>query len=152
MHREFWFGNENIHLLSAQAVYPNGSEFMVQMKLLGYDSWYTNNYNHFQVDSERSNYLLHVSGGVGNEHPTYFASYQNKVEFSTYDKGCYKNCAKDDQFSGWWINAVGGCKSHQAYYFNYNGPFDKFHEKSSYHRINHYTYQPTFIELKVRRL
>uniref|UniRef100_A0A7M5VFW1 Fibrinogen C-terminal domain-containing protein n=1 Tax=Clytia hemisphaerica TaxID=252671 RepID=A0A7M5VFW1_9CNID len=85
LHREFWFGNENIHVLSAQAVYPKGSELKVQMKLLGYTSWYNNTFTHFQVDSERSNYLLHVSGGT-QKSATQFADYQNKVEFSTWDK------------------------------------------------------------------
>ena len=159
LHREFWFGNENIHLLSLQAVYPKGSELMINIRLQGYTGNYMNRYSHFQVDSERSHYLLHVSGASGNLHESYFTSYQNKVEFSTWDKdrdgtSSSYNCAKDYLFTGWWINGAGNsCTGYQAAGFNLNGPYDKYRIRGWYQRINTYSkYHPTFVEMKVRRL
>jgi len=158
LHREFWLGNENIHLLSLQAVYPKGSELMINMRLHGYTGNYWYRYSHFQVDSERSHYLLHVSGASGNLSPSVFVSYQNKVEFSTWDKdrdgSSSYNCAQSYQFSGWWINGAGNtCTGYQAAGFNLNGPYDKYRTRSWYQRINAYAKNhPTFVEMKVRRL
>ena len=125
----------------------------------GFSNHYINRYSHFQVDSERSHYLLHVSGGSGNLNPSYFTSYQNKVEFSTWDKdrdgtSSSYNCAKDYLFTGWWINGAGNsCTGYQAAGFNLNGPYDKYRIRGWYQRINTYSkYHPTFVEMKVRRL
>ena len=160
LHREFWFGNENIYLLSAQAVIP-GSEAMVQLRSRdhnGGNTLYNDRYKFIQVDSEHNNYLLHVKKSSGNFGPSYFTSYNNRVEFSTYDRdndgASSYNCARDTQYSGWWINGSGNsCTSAAASYTNLNGPYDEYRTRTWYNRIcwassNH----PSFTEMKIRRL
>uniref|UniRef100_A0A7M5WKI7 Fibrinogen C-terminal domain-containing protein n=1 Tax=Clytia hemisphaerica TaxID=252671 RepID=A0A7M5WKI7_9CNID len=157
LHHEFWQGNEDIHVLCAQALYPKGSEAMIQIKVQGLDYLFTNQYSHFEVGSERSNYLLQVSGPSGHWHPEYFTRYENKVEFSTWDKDndgatSYK-CAYTHQFSGWWINGSrNSCTTDEAASHNLNGPYDKYRTKNWYNRITFFSQnQPWFSEIKVRR-
>ena len=157
LQREHWLGNENIYLLSAQAIIP-GSEAMIQLKIRGRgESMFTERYGFIQIDSEYNNYMLHVKKPSGTFSPTYFTSYNHLTEFSTYDKDNdkgSKHCARDTQFSGWWINGSGNsCTTAKASYTNLNGPYDELRTRTWYNRIcwassNH----PSFTEMKVRLL
>ena len=158
LHREFWFGNENIHLLTAQAA-SSGSEAMVQLKVRGYgNTVYTDRYKFIQVDSEQKSYLLHVKKSSGNFGPSYFTSYNNGMKFSTSDRDNDRsssyNCARDTQYTGWWINGSGNsCTSSGYRYTNLNGPYDEYRTRTWYKRIcwggsGH----PSFTEMKIRRL
>ena len=159
LQREHWLGNENIYLLTAQAIIP-GSEAMIQMKLRDYgERMYSNRYGFIQVDSEDNNYMLHVTKPSGDQSPDYFTSFNHLTQFSTFDKdndkaGSY-NCARDYKYSGWWIDGSGNsCTTTKATYTNLNGPYDELRaQKTWYKRIcwansNH----PTFTEMKIRRL
>ena len=157
LHREFWLGNDNIHLLTVQAIYPKGSEARIDFRIFSnsYPNYHIT-YSHFQVDNEKSNYMLHVSGSRGNLVHSYFTSYNNKQEFSTYDKdndgSSSYNCARSYNFGGWWYNGNGNtCTSTQAY-TNLNGPFDKYVQRSWHQRFNWAVNILEYSEIKVRRL
>ena len=159
LQHEHWLGNDNIYILTAQAVIP-GSEAMVQLRSRNYNGGnklYTERYGFIQVDSEANNYLLHVKKPSGNFSPTSFTSYNHRTEFSTFDRdndgASSYNCARDTQYTGWWINASGNsCTSSTAYYTNLNGPYDELRVRTSYTRIYWAGYHPLFTEMKIRRL
>ena len=158
LQREHWLGNENIHLLTAQAMISS-SEAMIQLKIRGQgEKLYTNKYEFIQIDAEHNNYFLHVKKPSGDFNPNYFTDYNHRTEFSTYDRDNDKSstyhCAKDYLFSGWWTNGAfnNACTDYAAY-TNVNGPYDELRARTWYNRIcwagsNH----PTFTEMKIRRL
>ena len=133
---EFWAGNENIHLLTTQAIFPSGSEARICASTHNNDDDYRNGclyYSHFEVASEKSKYTLHVTGNDG----TYFTS-SDKQPFSTYDQdndnAPSHHCARDYQYAGWWINGSGdNCASTKT---NLNGPYDKYKKRSLENRMN----------------
>ena len=100
---------------------------------------YTNRYGFIQVDSEANNYMLHVKKPSGNFGSSYFTSYNHRTEFSTFDRDndrSSSNCARDTQYTGWWINASGNsCTSSTASYTNLNGPYDELRVRTWYNRI-----------------
>ena len=161
LQHEHWLGNDNIYILTAQAVIP-GSEAMVQLRLRGYNggnTLYTNRYGFIQVDSEANNYLLHVKKPSGGFGPSYFTSYNHRSEFSTFDRDNDRssssyNCARDYQYAGWWINASGNsCTSSAATYNNFNGPYDELRQRTWYKRITWGgSSHPLFTDMKIRRL
>lgn len=92
LHREFWIGNDNMHVLSFQAIFQKGSEALIQLRPHGYTSGtiYTNGYSHFYIGNEKSKYMMDISGVAYNEHyAADFASYNNRMEFSA--KGSYND-------------------------------------------------------------
>ena len=158
LQHEHWLGNDNIYILTAQAVIP-GSEAMVQMRRRGYpQKMYTNRYGFIQVDSEANNYMLHIKKPSGGLYPSYFATYNHRTEFSTFDRdndgSSSYNCARDTQYTGWWINASGNsCTSSTASYTNLNGLYDELRVRTWYNRICWASsYHPSFTEMKIRRL
>jgi len=80
--REFWWGNDNIYLLTYQAEYPGGSELRVDM-----EDWSRNKafakYKTFSIDNEERKYELYVDGYVGDAGDS--LGFQNGQMFSTYD-------------------------------------------------------------------
>ena len=158
LQHEHWLGNDNIYILTAQAVIP-GSEAMVQVRMRrNPQTMYTSRYGFIQVDSEANNYLLHVKKPSGGLSPSYFTSYNHRTEFSTFDRdndgASSYNCARDTQYTGWWINASGNsCTSSTASYTNLNGPYDELRVRTWYKRICWASsYHPSFTEMKIRRL
>ena len=157
LQHEHWLGNDNINVLTAQAVVYE-SEAMVQIRRRhNPQTLYTSRYGFIQVDSESNNYMLHVkkpSGGLG---PSYFTLYNHRMEFSTFDRDNDRsssyNCARDTQYTGWWINASGNsCTSSTASYTNLNGPYDELRVRTWYKRICWAGSHPLFTEMKIRRL
>ena len=143
--------DENIHLLTAQAVFPRGSEARIGFSIHN-DDTYMNagyyHYSHFEVASEKAKYTLHLTGG------SYFTT-SDKQPFSTYDRdndnAPSHHCARDYQYAGWWINGSGdSCASTKT---NLNGPYDEYKTRKPENRMNFvgYRYLPSYIIL-VRRL
>ena len=153
LHREFWIGNDNIHLLSVQAIYPKGSEALIQFRPYGYTSTtlYTNRYSHFHIDNEKSKYMMHVSGVTNNGYgASYFTSYNNKMDFSTKDSDNDKtssyHCARRC-YGGWWYNS---CNNP---YTNLNGEYNSLKKVSwaySFSWVGPYNLE--FSEMKMRRV
>ena len=155
LQREFWLGNENIHLLTAQAVFPRGSEASIRISTLNDDAYMNGgsyHYSHFEVASEKAKYTLHVSS---THEKTSFPT-SDKQPFSTYDRdndnAPSHHCARDYQYAGWWINGSGdSCASTKT---NLNGPYDEYKTRKPENRINFDGYSGRLQSYKilVRRL
>ena len=153
LQREFWLGNDDIHLLTAQAVYPQGSEARLRMSHDNGFNFVVHQYTHFQVNSEKTKYTLHLTSLANNIDP--FAS-SDKQEFSTYDQdndgASSHHCAKDVLYAGWWINGSGdSCNSTKS---NLNGPFDALRERAIRNRMHLKLNSPVAnaFQILVRRL
>ena len=149
LHREFWIGNDNIHLLSIQAIYPNGSEALIQFRFYGGNTIYTNKYSHFHIDNENSKYMMHVSGTSSEYNGVYFVTYNSKMEFSTKDSDndkrssyqCAQRC-----YGGWWYNK---CNSAMT---NLNGEYNNLKKNSGAYSFSWGTSHLEFSEMKMRRV
>ncbi|XP_066910539.1 fibroleukin-like [Clytia hemisphaerica] len=160
LHREFWFGNDKIHYLTAQAILPKGSEALIQVKFLHtsfkHNTIYNNRYSHFHIDNEKHAYELHVTGPSGGYGSNYFTNYQNNQKFSTWDRdndqSSTYNCAYSYQKAGWWINGdTNSCKTHREYN-SINSPYDAANTQALHHRIDWHSLKVSFTAMKVRRL
>ena len=112
-------GLEKIHKMTNSAPYKLRMEFMSRN-----GSWYSVEYDTFRVESEASNYKIHVTGYSGDAYDVmnygtiaddYF---HNGMNFTTYDRDNDRwsgNCASE-YGGGWWYNA---CIS-----INLNGLYD----------------------------
>ncbi|KAK2498539.1 hypothetical protein MC885_010683 [Smutsia gigantea] len=107
---EYWLGNKNLHLVTAQGDYT----LKIDLADFEKNSRYAQ-YKNFKVGDEKNSYELNIgeySGTAGdslagNFHPEvqWWASHQ-RMKFSTWDRdndNYEGNCAKEDQ-SGWWFN------------------------------------------------
>lgn len=150
LHQEFWFGNDNIHLLSAQAIYPKGSEAVLQIQMFGGGGYvYTNKYAHFQVAGEQHNYVVLATGASGGYVSSIFVTYNSNMEFSTYDRDNDKttsyHCARKAH-GGWWYNMC------DYAYTNLNGEYNKLKERSATVSYSWYGNNLEASEIKMRRL
>ena len=121
LQREFWLGNDNIHLLTLQAMYPKGSEALIKINEFGNTNPSIMRYSDIQVGNEKTNYMIAVSGSSGFYRSSDFIL-NNKNEFTTYDndndKSTSENCAKT--YNGaWWYSDC----SHEE--VNLNGEYNK---------------------------
>lgn len=152
LQREFWLGNDNIHLLTLQTIYPKGSEARVRGQRYNYYYSYYDRldyYRHFQVDNEKTNYHLHVSYPSSKWYSSYNLYTYNNMQFSTYDRDNDKtssyHCAYSRNYGGWWYNNCGD-------YYNLNGPYDKYRVRSWYNALNWGANRMTATEILVRRI
>ena len=149
LYREFWIGNENIYLLSAQAITPKGSEALIQMRSSPNGYFFTNRYSHFHVDNEVSKYKVHVSGYSGGNCPSCFTSYNSNAKFSTKDQDNDQtssyHCART-YYGGWWYKS---CNVAQT---NLNGEYDQLNKRSWYYSFSWSGYHLDHSEMKMRRL
>jgi len=83
----FWIGNDLLHQLTTSGRYK--LRFDVQERNNG--SWYYAEYSRFIVESEASNYRMHVSGHSGNAGASGF-SYQD-VPYDRDNDQLSSNCA-----------------------------------------------------------
>ena len=150
---EFWFGNENIYLLTLQATLV-GSSLRVDLNHPNYQNhWYE--YSLFEVGSEATKYTLSVSSLVNGTHTEAKydgLAYHNGSPFSTYDADNDHNsnsCAKTFK-SGWWFNECHKSNLNGVYEAdgvsntdnqNLIWMFDTFGKRTSF----------LFTEMKVRR-
>ena len=154
LQREFWLGNDNIHLLTAQAIYPRGSEARVMVSYNNGVSLHGYTYPYFRVNNERNKYSLQITSASPSSSYPFVSS--DKQKFSTYDRdndgAPSYNCAKDVLYAGWWINGSGNtCSSTKT---NLNGPYDAYADRSASKRINYNGHPATLngYEIRVRRL
>ena len=77
----YWLGNELLHQLTVTNRYKLRFDLQARANL----RWYYAEYSGFGVESEQTNYTLHVSGysgNAGNDALSYF----NGMMFTTYDR------------------------------------------------------------------
>lgn len=153
LHGEFWLGNEHIHVLTAQAAQPSGSEARLFISPYNDDrnDQYYAAYSHFRVENEKANYTLHVTSSENQI--GYFMTSDNQP-FSTYDRdndnARSHHCARDYQNAGWWINGSGDrCASTKT---NLNGPYDKYKTRRQENRMSYGPYYYKSYRILVRRL
>ena len=103
LNKEHWLGNENLFLMTIQAIYPGGSELRVEL-----EDWFGvkkyAKYSKFQIGSEQTKYQIHVSGYSGNAGDSLVS--HNGYKFSTYnqDNDIHAgNCALLCR-GGWWYS------------------------------------------------
>ncbi|XP_078698930.1 uncharacterized protein LOC144926219 isoform X1 [Branchiostoma floridae x Branchiostoma belcheri] len=96
---EYWLGNENIHLLTAQKNY----RLRVDMMDWGNQKRYAE-YDTFRVAGESDGYRLTISGYSGTAGDD--MSYNNGQKFSTKDRDSSGFCSQLYGQAGWWFR---GC-------------------------------------------
>ena len=104
---EYWLGLEKLTQMTNNGQYRARFEF----KSIQDESWFSSEYDSFQIDPESNWYTIHVSGFMGDAgdqfnfpHP---AGYQNGVNFSTWDSDNDRspnNCAIGMGNGGWWYS------------------------------------------------
>jgi len=148
--REFWIGNDNIHVLSLQAAYPKGSELRIDM--VGWeDKKAYAKYSSFKVDGEKEKYTLHVSGYSGTAGDSFGG--HNGYKFSTYDSDndIYEGSCSRNHRGAWWYE-----RCHSS---NLNGEYLWFDVKQpgyargviwwAYKKTDEYSLKS--VEMKMRR-
>lgn len=117
---EFWLGNQNLHLLTAD------SETMLKVELEDWEGGVATAEYTIRVESEEQGYRLRVSGYTGDAGdalllPGSDASSHlshNGMKFSTYDKDqdrWAENCA-EVYGGGWWYNNCQSANLNGIYY------------------------------------
>lgn len=146
LQREFWFGNQNIHALTAQAILPQGSQAMVYYRLAS-SGRIGDRYDQFQVDNERLKYRLHATAKGVASSTNSLSGLHNNMQFSTYDRdsdnNSSKHCARLNH-GGWWYNNCNAA-------YNMNGDYDRYQEKSGQKTFNWSGHQLVASEIQVRR-
>ena len=149
--REFWIGNDNLHVLSAsRLVNPSGTELRIDLEDWSNKKVYAA-YNVFKVDRENTNYRLHVGGFTGTAGDS--MSYHNNMMFSTpdrdHDLSLSEQCSENHRGS-WWHRDC-----HES---NLNGEYltsEKRHSASSnnviWRTFKGYNYSLKRVEMKIRR-
>ena len=104
----YWLGNELLHQLASTRRYKLRFDLQARANL----SWYYAEYSSFRVDSEQTNYTLHMSGYSGNAgHDA--LSFHNGMMFTTYDRDndrwTQSNCAVSNG-GGFWYNKCVACR------------------------------------------
>ena len=130
---EFWWGLENIHLLTSSAPHELRID-MVTRK----GKRIAATYSSFRVDSEKKKYKLHISGFKGYG-ATDQLTFHNGMYFSTVDRDNDKydgNCAQAEE-GGWWYKWCAAS--------NLNGKYRWFRLYWKYHG-----YRLKFVEMKIR--
>ena len=147
LQHEHWLGNDNLHLLTAQAVLT-GSEVRFDLQVKDSTSWNYAKYSTFHIDGESNAYQLHIFGYSGNAGNA--MAFHNGMKWTTPDRDndiwSGTNCAYNDQ-GVWWYK---GCA-----YSNLNARWDDYkHEISVSTTFQWYNGRNTRLqssEMKVRR-
>ncbi|ESO01705.1 hypothetical protein HELRODRAFT_135982, partial [Helobdella robusta] len=84
-YKNFWLGLEKMHQLTTSA------DYRLRFEVLISGAWYSDEYDHFTINSEFEKYSLKVSGHSGDEKNN--MDYHNGMKFSTPDQD-------NDQYPG----------------------------------------------------
>ncbi|XP_022094452.1 uncharacterized protein LOC110981291 [Acanthaster planci] len=110
---EFWFGNDNLHLLTNQASYQLTVKLERWNSVIKYA-----NYEQFSIANETDLYRLSVSGFFGSSGIGDSMNYHNGMVWSTRDRDNdndeVRHCAQNKE-GAWWYDACETC--------NLNGPY-----------------------------
>ncbi|ESO01737.1 hypothetical protein HELRODRAFT_81686, partial [Helobdella robusta] len=109
-YKNFWLGLEKMHQLTTSA------DYRLRFEVLISGSWYSDEYDHFRINSELEKFSINVSGYCGDKRNV--LKYHNGMNFSTPDQDNDRyfggSCASFYS-SGNWFNWCG--------FQNVNGPF-----------------------------
>ena len=144
LQHEHWFGNDNLHLLTAQAVLT-GSEVRFDLQVKDSTSSSYVKYSSFHIDGESNAYQLHITGYSGNAEDA--MRNHNGMKWSTPDRDndvWSGNCAYDRN-GAWWYRAC----SHSN--LNSNSWDDLKRESKIYKTFCWYHSRLQFSEIKARR-
>jgi len=107
---EYWLGLEKLTQMTNNGQYRARFEF----KSIQNESWFSSEYDSFQIDPESNWYTIHVSGFFGDAGDQFSfpnsKAIQNGMNFTTWDSDNDKapnNCATQ-MGGGYWYNACGG--------------------------------------------
>jgi len=109
----YWLGNELLHQLTSTGRYKLRFDLQSRANL----NWYYAAYSTFGVQSEQTNYIIHVSGHSGNAVDS--MSHSNGMMFTTYDRDndpwtfnepIYKNNCALYHGGGFWHNKCAFCR------------------------------------------
>src|SRR6218665_1672157 len=108
---EYWFGLEKLTQMTNNGQYRARFEF----KSIQNESWFSSEYDSFQIDQESNWYTIHVSGFTGDAGNQFYYpnlnSIQNRMNFSSWDSDNDRhstlNCCIMMERGGWWYNACG---------------------------------------------
>ena len=167
LEKEFWAGNDKIHLLTKPEVAPKSSELLIEMKDKGYAL-----YESFRIENETSKYRLKVSGRhSGTAKRTESLLYHNNAVFSTKDiknnvgysiYGSPFYC-HDNTHGGWWFVKPKECYRVYLTGRYYRDPTGEIDRMSWAHKVTRWSVMrtdrpyyakyetPTFVEMKIRR-
>ncbi|XP_066932879.1 angiopoietin-related protein 2-like [Clytia hemisphaerica] len=147
LQREFWLGNENIYLLTRQALLTGSTvRFELIRRSSGRKLWAE--YSTFELGNEGTKYQLKLRGYRGNVRD--LMTYHNGERFSTFDQDNdsdgNRHCAQ--LFKGaWWF--------HNCQHVSLNGAFDALMNERAFDCIWWGDYDDDgrmmFSEIKVRR-
>ena len=130
---EHWLGNDNLHLLTAQAVLI-GSEVRFELQRKDFKYRHYAKYSSFHVDGESNAYQLHIIGYSGNLGDA--MAYHNGMKWTTSDQenDTYSsaNCAYDRK-GPWWYKACADTNLN-SFYDNYKqySPYNGFSWTDNY--------------------
>eukprot|EP00117_Sycon_ciliatum_P026211 scpid72374/ scgid21571/ Tenascin-R; Janusin; Restrictin len=119
---EFWLGLEDIHYLTSQP--STRYELRLDLVFNTSEEMHSATCSSFKVDSEATNYTLHVSGFFSTTLPDKVTQH-NGDTFSTEDHGREQNSCATYWSGGWWFS---GC-----YYFFLNGEYGQAISSNYYH-------------------
>ncbi|ESO08254.1 hypothetical protein HELRODRAFT_92352, partial [Helobdella robusta] len=138
-YRNFWLGLEKMHQLTASA------DYRLRFEVLDKGKWYSDEYDHFKINSELEKYSINVSGYRGDwfDGLNYPKSnlVQNGMNFSTPDQDNDRtatNCASYYS-SGNWFN---GC-----FHQNVNGAYGPYGSG----KFIYAGYYPTYSRMMMKR-
>ncbi|ESO01739.1 hypothetical protein HELRODRAFT_137131, partial [Helobdella robusta] len=89
-YKNFWLGLEKMHQLTTSA------DYRLRFEVLFSGKWYSDEYDHFRINSENEKFSIDVSGYCGDKQNV--LNYHNGMNFSTPDQD-------NDQYFG------GSCSS-----------------------------------------
>ena len=147
---EFYFGNENLYVLTLQSLYPKGSQLRIDMTDWEGNKIYAK-YSLFQVGNEQTKYRMHVSGFTGNGGDSFTG--HNGQKFSSYDQDndvhssvfCSRYCR-----GGWWYSTCGSAYLNGEYRL-YSVPKPGDERGVLWRTYKGMDYSMKFVEMKVRR-
>ena len=107
----YWMGLESVYQLTNVL----GSVYRLRLEFWDGTTWYTDEYSTFSIESEASNYRLHVSstscGSAGNllNYDCNGGGTHNGMTFVTYDKANSGENCDSVGYGGWWFTSYDYC-------------------------------------------
>ena len=142
LYKDFWFGLNAMHCLTNNGSWELRIDFTFDNGTKSYM-----HYNHFRVGPATDNYRLSISGFTGITPTDPFATYNNRQQFTTYDRDndpWSGNCALNghgDESGGWWHTQCNFINLN--YNYNHTGSWGLMNLAGKW-------YDPKFAVMKIR--
>jgi len=141
LQHEFYMGNENLHILTLQAMFPRGSQLRIDLTNWSESETAYAKYTSFQIGNEMTKFQIHAFGYSGNAGNDSLIS-RNGARFSTNDQNNQlEGTSRGWECSGgWWYYDTCAVSNLNSRYFMLGSNFWKGYP----HRLHS-------IEMKVKR-